>query len=107
MEIILFEANKMVNDWIKHVKMYQSSHPGMSYKDAMKGAKHSYKKGCQAGSGVGITAGLLKSLPVLAKFGTDLTKQIIGSPELQNKRSDARIQARTERRRARIERRRR
>ena len=31
--------------WIAHVKAYRAKHPGMSYKDALKGAKSSYKKG--------------------------------------------------------------
>jgi hypothetical protein len=31
--------------WIQHVKKYRAKHPGMSYKDALKGAKSSYKRG--------------------------------------------------------------
>ena len=33
-----------MNSWIKHVKAYQAKH-GCSYKDALKGARTSYKKG--------------------------------------------------------------
>jgi len=33
-----------MNDWIKHVKMFQAQH-GCTYKNALKGASASYKKG--------------------------------------------------------------
>lgn len=33
-----------MSDWIKHVKDYQSKHPKLSYGEAMKAAKSSYKK---------------------------------------------------------------
>ena len=35
---------KMGNPWLKHVKAYQAKH-NCSYKDALKGAKATYKKG--------------------------------------------------------------
>jgi hypothetical protein len=35
---------KMGNPWLKHVKTYQAKH-NCSYKDALKGAKATYKKG--------------------------------------------------------------
>ena len=31
--------------WISHVKAYRAKHPGMSYKDALKGASKTYKRG--------------------------------------------------------------
>ena len=34
-----------MNDWIKHVKMFQAQH-NCSYKDALKGASATYHKGC-------------------------------------------------------------
>jgi len=40
---IIFSLYRM-NDWIKHVKMFQAQH-GCSYKDALKGASASYRKG--------------------------------------------------------------
>ena len=36
---------KKVNPWTEHVKKYRSEHPGMSYKEALKGASETYKKG--------------------------------------------------------------
>jgi len=32
------------NKWMDHVKEYKKSHPGISYKDVLKGAKGTYKK---------------------------------------------------------------
>ena len=40
---------KTGNPWLKHVKAYQAKH-NCSYKDALKGAKATYKKGTQGGS---------------------------------------------------------
>jgi len=36
---------KQYSPWVAHVKAYQASHPGMSYKDAMSAARASYVKG--------------------------------------------------------------
>jgi hypothetical protein len=32
------------NPWISHLKAYRKAHPGQSLKEAMRGAKESYKK---------------------------------------------------------------
>ena len=37
-------TGKRSNPWILHLKSYRASHPGVSYKDAMKQAKLTYKK---------------------------------------------------------------
>jgi hypothetical protein len=36
---------KKVNPWTEHVKKYRSENPGMSFKEALKGASETYKKG--------------------------------------------------------------
>jgi len=35
---------KPANNWIDHVKAFRESHPDVSYKDALKQAKETYKK---------------------------------------------------------------
>jgi hypothetical protein len=36
---------KKTSAWIEHVKKYREQHPGISYKDALKEASATYKKG--------------------------------------------------------------
>eukprot|EP00732_Lithocolla_globosa_P000086 Lithocolla_globosa_v1_NODE_15_length_10543_cov_26.361651.p7 type:complete len:148 gc:universal NODE_15_length_10543_cov_26.361651:7932-7489(-) len=76
------------NTWIIHVKAYQSSHPGMSYREAMKSAKSTYKPvrgGCKmVGHGLDtlVEAGLDASsntdeLLQLADKGLSFTKGVL------------------------------
>ena len=38
-------GRKQLSPWIKHVMAYHKAHPGISYKQAMKRAKSTYKTG--------------------------------------------------------------
>ena len=35
---------KMINPWLKHVENYRKKYPTLSYSDALKAAKATYKK---------------------------------------------------------------
>jgi hypothetical protein len=50
-----------MNSWIKHVKAYQAKH-GCSYKEALQGARTSYKKG----------GGIMSQEPVMRTWGDHL-----------------------------------
>ena len=58
-----------MNLWIKHVKAYQSKH-GCSYKDALKGARTSYKKGSGILDILGKTT--MTEKPVMRSWGDHL-----------------------------------
>ena len=36
---------KKANSWLEHVKKYRAEHPDTPYKDCLKGARKTYKKG--------------------------------------------------------------
>ena len=80
----------MANPWISHVKAYHSKHPELTYKQSLQQAKHTYKKGQQRGEG------FAEVIEPIKEFGETLLTSIIGSPELQAQRTEAR----TERRKA-------
>jgi hypothetical protein len=62
-----------MNDWITHVKCYQATH-NCSYKDAMSGAKSTYKKGSVEGGKFNL-AKAVKKVTKGAKRGSKLVQQ--------------------------------
>jgi hypothetical protein len=65
------------NAWINHVKSYQAKHPGMSYGDAMRSARPSYKK--QAGRNpllIKAAAEAAQSASKVLTGGLDLASQV-------------------------------
>jgi hypothetical protein len=64
-----------MNDWVTHVKCYQAEH-NCSYKDAMSGAKSSYKKGSTAVEGGKFNLSkAVKKITKGAKRGSKLVEQ--------------------------------
>lgn len=55
-------------DWISHVKQYQAEHAGMSYREAMKGAKNTWKKGKKQ-QGDGFISNAINKIKQKAKEG--------------------------------------
>ena len=88
------------NPWIQHCKKHQAQNPGMSWKDCLKEAKHTYKKGGQRGEGIE------NIIEPIKEFGTTLVTSIIGSPELQEQRTAARIERRAKKEEEKAQRRR-
>ena len=41
-------GKKPLSPWIKHVMAFHAAHPGQSYKQSMKQAKHTYRSGAVA-----------------------------------------------------------
>ena len=64
---------KKGNPWLKHVKAYQAKH-NCSYKDALKGAKATYKKG--RGVFEDITKSRITEEPKFEAGGDRLKRQI-------------------------------
>jgi len=58
-----------MNSWIKHVKAYQAKH-GCSYKEALQGAKASYKKGGGMFEDIAKTG--MRQEPVMRTWGDHL-----------------------------------
>ena len=77
------------NPWLSHLKAYHAKHPELTYKEAMQKAKMTYKKH-QSGKGLEESA-----ITAASDFGNNLLTTIVGSPELQAQRTQARIDRRT------------
>ena len=76
------------NPWLSHLKAYHAKHPELTYKEAMQKAKMTYKKH-QSGKGYE------EFIDPIADFSNNLLTTIVGSPELQAQRTQARIDRRT------------
>ena len=75
------------NPWVNHVRAFHQANPQLTYKECMKEARPSYRKG-QSGAGIEALIDPIK------EFGETLFTGIIGSPELQQQRTEARIERR-------------
>ena len=63
----------MTNAWLTHVKAFHSKNPQLTYKQALIGAKSSYKK--QSGGGAGKTL----DTNALANRGIDVAQELEGN----------------------------
>lgn len=75
----------MANAWIEHVRNYQASHPGMSYKVAMTEARATYVKGGKTGQ-TGQTGGVIGALAGLA-VSADALSVPISKSVLRNEKN--------------------
>ena len=79
----------MTNGWLDHVKHYHQTHPQLTYKQALQQASKTYQKKSKM-KGRGQDELIEKGVDSVNKF----IENIVGTPELQQTRTQARIDRR-------------
>ena len=82
----------MSNPWLEHVAKFRESHPDLSYKESLTRAKTTYtkKKRSKKQSGTGEEELISQGIDA----ASNVVESIIGTPQLQATRTDARIERR-------------
>ena len=91
----------MSNPWLEHVSKFRESHPNLSYKEALSQAKTTYtkKKRSKKQSGTGQEELISQGIDA----ASNVVESIIGTPQLQATRTDARIARRAAKDAAKLE----
>ena len=85
----------MSNPWLQHVATFRESHPDLSYKQALTQAKTSYTKKKRQSKKQSGHGGQEELITQGIDAASNVIESIIGTPQLQATRTDARIARRT------------